>query len=80
MIPRRFEPVIFALVLSGLMSLIVAGISTLRVTGFIAGFPELWLKSWITAWPVAFPSVLVIAPITRRIVHKLIVDEGAAKP
>lgn len=77
MIPRRFEPQLFALVLSSLMSLIVVGISTVRMTGLVAAFPELWLKGWLTAWPVAFPTVLLVAPLARRIVHRMIrTEEG----
>ena len=71
MIPARFAPVLFGLILSGLMSLLVSGISTLRVTGLDAGFPGRWMGAWAIGWAVAFPTVLVVAPLTRRLVARL---------
>lgn len=72
MIPARLEPVAFGLVLSGLMSFIVSGISTIRAAGLLEGLPGLWLGAWVMSWLVAFPVVLVVAPLARRIVHRLV--------
>lgn len=72
MIPRKYAPVVFALILSGLMSLMVSGISTLRAVGPTPGFAGLWLGAWLTAWLLAFPLVLVIAPLARRAVESLV--------
>ena len=71
MIPARFAPYLFALILSGLMSLIVSGIATARVLGWS---PAEWMESWLSSWLVAFPSVLVVAPIARRLVARLTAD------
>ena len=71
MIPARFAPVLFGLILSGLMSLLVSGVSTLRVTGLDAGFPGRWMGAWAFGWAVAFPTVLVVAPLARRLVARL---------
>lgn len=70
MLPKRFAPVLFGLMLSGLMSLLVAGVATLRVTGLNPGFVGAWLQSWLTAWLIAFPAVLVVAPLARRLVNR----------
>ncbi|MEH7828244.1 DUF2798 domain-containing protein [Gemmobacter denitrificans] len=72
MIPARFAPILFGLILSGLMSCMVSGISTFRALGFSAGFLPGWIGSWLVAWAVAFPVVLVVAPLTRRIVARLV--------
>lgn len=72
MIPARYAQPLFALILSGLMSFIVSGIATLRAMGWSDAFPSLWLGSWLSAWLVAFPAALVIAPLTRRIVARLV--------
>jgi hypothetical protein len=72
MIPRKFAPVLFGLILSGLMSLLVSGISTLRATGPIPGFAALWISAWLTAWLFAFPIVLFAAPMARRAVDRLV--------
>jgi uncharacterized membrane protein len=72
MIPQRFAPVVFGLILSGMMSFIVSGIATIRATGLIDGLPALWAGAWIVSWAVAFPTVLVVAPVTRRVVARLV--------
>lgn len=71
MIPARFAPILFGLILSGLMSCIVSGIATLRALGPVSGFFGSWMGSWAVAWAIAFPTVLVVAPLTRRIVTRL---------
>jgi hypothetical protein len=71
MIPARFAPILFGLILSGLMSCIVSGIATLRALGPVAAFPGAWMTSWAFSWAVAFPTVLVVAPLTRRLVARL---------
>lgn len=75
MLPKKFAPALFGLILSGLMSLLVSGISTYRAVGFIENYASLWTSAWLTAWLVAFPVVLVVAPLARRAVA-LLVDSG----
>jgi hypothetical protein len=72
MIPKKFGPFLFGFILSGLMSLVVSGIATVKMAGFGSALPGLWLASWLTSWLVAFPVVLIIAPITRRVVGKVV--------
>lgn len=79
MIPRRFEPLVFGFVLSGLMSFVVSGIATLRITGLIPGFPALWFGAWLTAWVFAYPVVLFVAPAARRIVSRIVDSTGQVK-
>lgn len=75
MIPRKYSQVVFALILSGLMSLMVSGISTLRAVGAVPDFGSLWVGAWLTAWLFAFPAVLVVAPMARRAVELVVVKE-----
>ncbi len=72
MIPARYSNILFGLILSGLMSLMVSGLSTFRAVGAVADFPMLWLGNWVMSWSLAFPAVLVVAPVTRRIVGRLV--------
>ena len=72
MFPQKFAPALFGLILSGLMSLLVSGISTYRAIGFGDSFAGMWVSAWLTAWLVAFPVVLVVAPLTRRAVALLV--------
>ena len=73
MIPKKYAPVLFGLVLSGLMSFLVSGIATFRVTGLATNFVGIWTSAWLTAWMVAFPVVLVVAPFARQMVE-LVID------
>ena len=71
MIPARYASVLFGLILSGLMSCMVSGLSTWRAIG-IDGFFGQWMGNWVVSWAIAFPAVLIVAPITRRIVTRLV--------
>ncbi len=72
MLPKTCAPALFGLILSGLMSLLVSGISTYRAVGFSDSYAGLWTGAWLTAWLVAFPVVLVVAPLARRMVATLV--------
>ncbi len=72
MFPLRFAPVLFGLILSGLMSLLVSGIATCRNAGSVDIFLDLWIGAWLPSWLIAFPVVLVVAPLTRGVVQRLV--------
>jgi hypothetical protein len=72
MIPARFAPVVFGLILSGLMSCMVSGVVTFRVIDGDLSFFGAWMSSWLYSWSVAFSTVLLVAPVTRRIVARLV--------
>ena len=84
MFPQRFAPMLFSLILSGLMSLLVSGIATFRAVGFADGVTGLWasawLTAWLTAWLFAFPAVMLVAPLAQRAVRSLVArsEEGNA--
>ncbi|MEM8582321.1 MAG: DUF2798 domain-containing protein [Pseudomonadota bacterium] len=71
MLPAKFAPYLFALILSGFMSLIVSGLVSFKALGLIDGFFWLWMEAWAFAWAVAFPSALCIAPAARKIVARV---------
>ena len=54
------------------MSLLVSGIATVRAVGLAPGCVGLWAAAWLTARLFAFPTVLVAAPLARRVVAKLV--------
>ncbi|MEM1317149.1 MAG: DUF2798 domain-containing protein [Pseudomonadota bacterium] len=69
-IPARLEPIIFGLLLSGMMSFIVSGVATalaLRAVDMGA-----WISAWLSSWLIAFPAVLIVAPLVRRILQGLV--------
>ena len=71
-LPGRLEPLLFVLLLSGLMSLLVSGISMFRATGWVPDFVQAWMGAWLTAWLFAFPSALLVAPLARRAAQRLV--------
>jgi len=71
MLPRRLAPALFALLLSGVMSLLVSGVATWRALGLPPDFVSSWLQAWTFSWAVAFPTAFVIAPFVRSLVARL---------
>lgn len=69
MIPKKYAPLLFSLILSGQMSLLVSGISTFRAMGWRPDFFSLWAGAWLTAWVFAFPAVLLVSPPARVLVR-----------
>jgi hypothetical protein len=71
----KFNPkhshLLFAFFMSLLMAFLMSGVLTAIHLGFTPHFVAQWLHSFILAWPIAFPSILLIAPIVRKIVVKL---------
>lgn len=74
MIPARYGPLLFSLILSGAMSLLVSGISTFRTLPAHADFWSLWAGAWLTGWVFAVPAVMLAAPLARRLVARLTVQ------
>lgn len=72
MIPARFAPILFGLILSGIMSCIVTLVVSIKNFGFETPMFSSWVASWSFSWPIAFAVVLVVAPLVRRLVGKLV--------
>ena len=72
MLPAKFATPLFSLLLSGMMSLVVSGVSTYRAAGLVDGFARLWSGAWLASWLIAFPTVMVVAPLARRLVQRLV--------
>jgi len=68
MIPARYGPVLFSLILSGVMSLLLSGIATYRTLPPHQGFAGPWMSAWLSGWLLAFPAVMLAAPLARRAV------------
>lgn len=71
-VPKRLEHVAFGLLLSGFMSFLVSGLSTMIAIGVNSALPMAWLSAWLVSWSLAFPSVLVVAPFVRRILARIV--------
>ena len=71
-IPHRFTPVVTAFLLSGLMSCMVSGISTLRSIGLADTLVAKWMANWAWSWSIAFPAVLIVLPFVRFLVARIV--------
>ena len=54
-----------ALLMSCVMSLIISIFNV----GFVDDILYIWLKAWTFAFAVAFPTVIVVAPVVRKLVE-----------
>lgn len=75
MIPARYAHIAFGLLLSGMMSFLVSGISTFLAIGLAPGFLGHWIGAWLPSWAIAFPTVLVVAPLARRMVAAMTIRD-----
>lgn len=71
-LPPRAAVWLMPLLLSVMMTFIVSGVATLRGIGLAPDFFTIWMQAWGLSWLVAFPTMLVVLPIVRRIVVKLV--------
>ncbi len=62
--------VVFSAVTSALMSAIVCGVMTYKMSGLNAAFMHIWLGGWTTAWPVAFSVILLAGPLIRKFTYR----------
>lgn len=59
----NISKILFPLILSGMMSWLISGISTFKALGFNDHFFSLWMSAWLVSWALAFPSVVLCAPL-----------------
>ena len=71
-LPARFTLPVTGFILSGIMTIVISGISTLLALGPGAEFLVRWPIAWLSSWVIAFPTVLVVLPIVRRIVSRIV--------
>jgi hypothetical protein len=74
-IPRRYEILLFSFLLSMFMSFLVSGVSTMRTIGISDDLPLTWARNFVSSWVVAFPAVMIVAPVVRRLVKRLLIEE-----
>ena len=70
LIPAKFVSLLFGF-LPIIISCVVSGVATLNAAGLSDDFTALWAAAWYKSWIVAFPKILVIAPLTRRFVARI---------
>ncbi len=76
MIPKRFEPILFAFIMSLFMSFFMSCIITFINLGLVDWFIVKWLGAFWKAFVIAFPTIFVVVPTVRKVVAKLVVQEN----
>ncbi len=72
-IPKRIKCMLQPFLISGLMTLVVSGVSTAMSASKVGGFCiGLWLGAWGLSWLVAFPTLVLILPFVRRVTFQLV--------
>ncbi|MDC0073347.1 DUF2798 domain-containing protein [Alphaproteobacteria bacterium] len=71
MFSKRYSTILFSFFLSIFMTFIVSGVSSFTAIGLNEQFINFWIKSWFRSWLIAFPAIIVIAPLTRKIIQKM---------
>ena len=72
MIPKRYEFLLFALLMSSFMTFIMSGVVSYINMGLVDNFLKIWSVAYVNAFIVAFPSVMVVVPMVRKLVTKII--------
>jgi Protein of unknown function (DUF2798) len=71
MINKKYQKLAFAFLLSGQMSLIITLINVIKNLGFSISNIIVGFQAWPVSWMIAFPVVLIIAPITQKLLNKI---------
>ncbi|MBP02178.1 MAG: hypothetical protein CMM25_05175 [Rhodospirillaceae bacterium] len=74
MVPVRFSHILYCSLLSLFMTFVVSGVSTLSAIGISEDFGLSWMTAWYRSWLIAFPAILILAPITRKLVDNLTLE------
>lgn len=75
MIPRRFAPLLFAILLTGFMTLVISGVATAINLGFTSEFLDRWIRAWWPNWLIAAPVLLIVRPHVQHLT-----DRWTARP
>lgn len=58
--------------MSTFMTFIMSGVVSYINMGLVDGFLKIWSVAFINAFIVAFPSVMIVVPVVRKLVAKLV--------
>ena len=72
MIHPKYQSVVFAFFMALLMSCLMSLVITVYNMGLVPDILWIWLNAWAFAFVVAFPAVLLVAPLVRKIVARLV--------
>ncbi len=60
------------LILSCIMSAIISLVNIIKALGFVENLLPVWLQAWVISWLIAYPTVLMVLPIVKWIVVRVV--------
>lgn len=72
MFPARYAAVIFPVMMATTMACLMTFVVTTINTGMDAGFLARWGQAFVFSWPIAVPSVMLVAPLCKRLTALLV--------
>ena len=72
---QHFAPFIYGIIQAAITTGIATAIATLPGSNSLWGFLTRWSIAWATAWIAMLPVVILLAPVIKRAVDSLIVDD-----
>ncbi len=79
MLPSRFAPLLFAVFMAFFMSGFMSLVVTLLNVGLIDDLAYRWLTAWPKSFVIALPAIMLIGPLVKNIVARLVVPETATE-
>jgi len=61
-----------SVILTGIMTLFISGVSTVKANGLAEDTMDIWLSAWLTSWLVAIPLMYFLGPAVRKLVGQLV--------
>jgi len=72
-IPKKYERISFALLMSGGMAFVMSLVMTLVNRGFSLEVLAFWPKVFLIGYCVAFPTAYFVSPIVGKINSKIVI-------
>ena len=67
LISRKYQSIVLAFFMALLMSCLMSFVVTTFNVGIVNNLISTWLTAWGVAFSVAFPTIIVVAPIVRKL-------------
>ena len=71
-LPAKYTPWVMPLILSFIMSSLISLINIIKALGLVDGLFVIWMQAWALSWVIAYPTVLLVLPIVKWIMSKIV--------
>ncbi|MGI3166690.1 DUF2798 domain-containing protein [Pseudooceanicola sp. 200-1SW] len=69
---QRKIAILAAVIMSGIMSFCLSGFLSWLPLGFVPEWPSAWMHSWVIAWPLACVLVILLGPRVGGLAARLV--------